>query len=138
MGEVETTKHNKKEKYSWSDYNYDVRVILKFIKNKGLIINAIYGIPKGGLILGVHLANILNIPLITTEKEFRRLVKYEKILVVDDVSDSGITFSKIPDIDKCYTASLCIKKGTKFIPDIWCNKYEQDVWIVYEWEEAEE
>jgi len=124
----------KKRLYSWKQYNTDIEKIYNQIKLKGLKVDAIYGIPKGGLIAGVHLANLFDVPLITNYKDFSRVVKSEKILVIDDVSDTGSTFLKIKDIDKCYTVTLCIKYKTNFIPDIYGSKHPQDEWIEYSWE----
>ncbi len=60
------------------------------------------------------------------------------ILVVDDVSDEGVTFKKVIEIlemkkpEKIITLSLHIKPKTSFIPDVWVEK--TDKWIVYPYE----
>lgn len=49
----------------------------------------IYPIPRGGYAIAIELAKILNIPIITNEKEIT-----ENTLIVDDLIDSGKTLKK--------------------------------------------
>jgi len=134
-------KEGKKIYYTWKQFDDDVKKILKFIKRKKIKVKWIYGIPKGGLVLGVALANHLKVPLFTQRMSLFKCVRmfYKKeelkhILVVDDVSDTGGTMLDIPDIIQHYTVTLHKKKRTQFTPDFWCREIEQDTWIIYPWE----
>jgi hypoxanthine phosphoribosyltransferase len=118
--------------YTWDSFDKDVELVLTWLKQKNLDIKCVYGVPKGGLVLAVTLANKLNVPL---EVDIEELNCYynEQILVVDDISDSGETLKLIPDIDKYNTVTLFIKEQTTFIPDFYCNK-DKNNWIVFPWE----
>ena len=119
--------------YSWNDYKKDVKQIvkLKFPKTK-----IIYGIPKGGLPLAVTLSNILSIPLALTYEEAIEKVNGDmsKLLICDDVSDSGNTLLKLKDANKAITITLFKKDNTKFVPDIFLRTCKQSCWILFPWE----
>lgn len=122
--------------YSWNAFDKDVKLVLEYIKQRKLKIKCVYGIPKGGLILAVTLANKLSVPLISNFDDFNdkhKDIKSEEILVVDDISDSGKTLSFLPGIDTYNIITLFIKEGTMFIPDFYCNK-EKTKWVVFPWE----
>jgi len=74
---------------------------------------------------------------------------FEKILLVDDLSDTGLTLNKSIDWLKSYdpvksyikdikTACLWKKKSSKFNPDFCPIKLENDPWIVQPTEHYEE
>ena len=80
---------------------------------------------------------------IASEKDF------QKVLLVDDLSDTGLTLNKSIDWLKKYTpiknyiqeiktACLWKKKSSKFIPDFCPIKLENDPWIVQPTEHYEE
>ena len=61
----------------------------------------------------------------------------KQVLIVDDISDSGNTMLSIKDIGTYKTVSLYIKNGTKFIPNIYCHKCDDDIWVQFPWETKE-
>lgn len=125
----------KKYFYNWVEFDTDVKKIINYIKKMNLIIKAIYAIPKGGLVLGVTLANHFKVPLFT--QNILPAIKHcgsEHILVVDDVSDTGKTLIKIPFIDECVVITLFVKPHTKYMPHFYCRQVYDDDWIVYPWE----
>ena len=108
---------------SWGTYQKMTVALSKKLK-KGKF-DFIFGIPRGGLPIAVSLSHILNIPLIVKIPNS----KGKKILVVDDISDSGRSFNKY----KIYkTAALFVKSRTSHIPDYYVNKTNR--WIVFPWE----
>ena len=123
--------------YSWEDFEVDVETIILLLKEKQIKPKCIYGIPKGGLPLAVKLANTLKIPLYTilfdALEEFKNK---EDILIVDDISDSGETLLRIPEIEKYITVCLLIRFDTKFVPTIWIKKLENKKWVVFCWEDT--
>lgn len=121
---------DKKILYTWENFDYDVKRIVKHINNLKHKYKAIYAIPCGGLVLGTTLKNYLKIPLIFSLKS----VKSEDVLIVDDVSDTGNTLSKIKNIDKYYTITLFKKQKTSYTPNFYVRECKQDIWIVYPWE----
>lgn len=121
--------------YTWTELENAVNYITNQIKERCYQIDAIYGIPRGGLIVAVLLSHKLDKPLILD----LLIAQDKRILIVDDISDTGKTFLKL--FDKLYpremtyrpiTASIHFKPGSRFVPDIyWC---ETEDWIVYPWE----
>ncbi len=135
--------------YSYNDFQNDLN---------NLNINkpdAIVAIARGGLTLSHHLAEILDIRevfsinAISYEKNKKKdnikifnipnLNGFKKILIVDDISDSGDTFIKVLKILKekyptleFSTLSIFYKPTSKFKPDFYFHK--TDEWINFFWE----
>jgi len=67
-------------------------------------------------------------------------ISNKRVLIVDDVSDSGSTLSEAVKITKklnpakIITATLFYKPRTKLIPDYYTKKFADDIWIVHPWE----
>lgn len=123
-----TLSHTANVKISWEQYNKDIHKLASVIEEQQADLHCIYGIPRGGLIPAVHLSHLLDLPLV--EKP------YGKYLLVDDISDSGITLkNKVPPRAFCMTATLYTKKGTCYTPDFWVAEYPKEAWLIYPWEE---
>jgi hypoxanthine phosphoribosyltransferase len=96
------------------------------IKSSELNIEYILGMPRGGLIPAVMLSHKLNIPL------FRPgMVLNNKVLIVDDICDSGLTLQKYNVIT---TAVIHYKQSAKIEPNFYYSLTPEDKWIVYPWE----
>jgi len=123
---------------SWSKIENAVNDISNQIKESGYQIDVIYGVPRGGLIVAILLSHKLNKPLILDPLT----AKDKRILVVDDISDTGTTlialYDKINPLQFGYrpiTVTIHYKPGSKFVPDIYHE--ETNDWIVYPWETEE-
>ncbi len=95
----------------------------------------ISGIPRGGLALAICLSYHLDLPLIALEKLYSS--KGLKILLVDDISDTGDTLIKLKkhlevNNHNVNTATLYVNNHTKFIPDVYLDK--TDVWVSFPYE----
>ena len=112
---------------SWDDIKTSVEDIVEKIKDMELPIDSIYGIPRGGLIPAVMLSHKLELPLVFDPTE--------NTLIVDDISDSGITLNKTITTPSKYTATLHMRKGSSYVPTIYSKLIESEKWIVYPWEE---
>jgi len=134
MKNRQPTTEQKKVFYSFEQLLKDVDIIINILKERNVHIECIYGIPRGGLVLGSILSNKLNVPLFLDLKGDINKYSYKSILIVDDISDKGDTFKGIPNIDKMNTVSLFIKEHTKFVPDIYCHKEKTHNWIIFPWE----
>ena len=117
--------------YTWENFEEDVEEIVKTLKRKRVEVKQIFAVPKGGLVLGVKLANMFEVPLILKLDD---ISMPDGLIVVDDISDTGETLSNLP-IFGCYTVTLTIKKNTKYIPDIYVREYEKNEWVVFPWED---
>jgi len=95
-------------------------------------IDAIYGVPRGGLILGVALSHALDLPLISSLGLYDG--KRKNLLVVDDISDTGETLTGISDtVEKSLFYTLHYDDKSAFGPDFYYASND-DCWIRYPWE----
>ncbi len=144
---------------SWSDVEeLSYRVAEKIIRD-GREIDVIVGVLRGGIIPARIIADVLGVPdLETVEvKLYERAgvrgrrpyirrpligdINGRRVLVVDDISDSGLTLETIVNLLSLYgpsslvTATLYIKPWTKFVPDYYAAS--TDKWVVFPWERKE-
>lgn len=124
--------------FTWIELENAVNDITTQIKEENYQIDVIYGIPRGGLIVAVLLSHKLDKPLILDPLT----AQDKRILIVDDISDTGKTFLKLFDkLDpremayRPITAAIHFKPGSRFVPDIYHKETED--WIVYPWETSE-
>tara|TARA_B100001778_G_C18472673_1_gene576568 strand:+ start:189 stop:596 length:408 start_codon:yes stop_codon:yes gene_type:complete len=110
---------------SWWDMSDIIKDLAEKIPFEVPLIDSIYGIPRGGLIPAVILSHKLGLPMVD--------IIGRNTLVVDDMSDSGVTLSKMPGQ---FTAVLFHKPHTScFTPNVWSRLHEGDEWLVFPWEE---
>lgn len=138
---------------------FEVFVDLLVNKVKGNKYDSIMCVSTGGLLLGKMLSDKLSLPLsVISAKSYDRgnlengkleignissVFKIEgKILLVDDLVDSGNTMKKIVEhlsliksITKIETAVIYKKTKSTFIPDFYIK--ETNDWIVFFYEKAE-
>lgn len=128
--------------------------------------DCIAGILRGGIIPAVYLSHWFNIPMIAiewstrdevvgkslNEKIMTKLYDGQKILLVDDICDSGLTLEQVAnEIENMYyndndsTNKLNMKSAclhynisqTLFEPNYYhieINREEDSRWIIYPWE----
>ncbi|RPG28988.1 MAG: hypothetical protein CBB72_016330 [Muricauda sp. TMED12] len=106
------------------------------------------GITRGGLLPAVHLSHALSIPMIplhwTTRdnphkeinNDILKAIKDKKTVVfVDDINDTGKTFSEISEkYGGGLYVSLVEKCTSKFNSDATSLRFDDDRWIVFPWE----
>lgn len=132
----------KKNKISYHDYDIVLNKLYEKLKLKKNDFNAIYSIPRGGLPIGVHLSHHLELPLVLSIAEYlSKYINGKKLLVVDDLVDTGGTFENINNIlnssnTEFETATLYYKPHSTVKPDYYV--YETLNWIVFPWEKFEE
>lgn len=135
-------------KYSWEEFFKDADLLAR--KVKGNNFEALLIITKGGLFLGSHLAERLDIPVIETigiksykagEKTAMEIIKEAdilklppRLLIVDDISDTGETLRYVQDKFKAPTVTLFKKVGTKCQPTYCLHEIADDVWVEFPWE----
>ena len=139
--------------YSYEDFRIDTRVLIQNVRN--LEVHSIVGIARGGLTLAHGMAEGLDIREVQTlrtelyDKTNKRdsIQVFEncsfspntKVLVLDDIADSGETLQNIMELleDKYpqvefLSATLFYKKTSKYKPDFWVQ--EANEWIEFFWE----
>lgn len=148
----------------WANPTYDEvamasRHIAKFVHHStGPIhkVEAIVGIARGGLVMGVQLSNMLNLPLKTVyysakggkgndKNHKNHLPEFEEknLLLVDDICDSGHTLNEICEVyrergHEVSTAVVYFKDhgdNTIHTPDIWAVKISKNFgWVTFPFE----
>ena len=139
--------------YSYDDFKRDIVLLRRDLKEFNA--DSIVGIARGGLTLAHSLAEALDIRDVKTlrtelyDKTCKRdeisifgdcsFNKDRRVLVVDDISDSGETLNAImkylkksnQDIE-FVVVTLFYKKTSLYEPDYWIH--EADEWIEFFWE----
>ncbi len=136
-------------KLSWQDLEKDCIELAQKIKD--VQIDEIISISRGGMVASRILSDLLDLPIshiaiesyadmqqikepVVTQVSTREF-KGEKILLVDEISDTGKTYVRALSylatlsITKVYTAAPYIKPHTKFVPDFWTKSF--DSWVVF-------
>lgn len=115
----------------------------------------IVGLTRGGLVPAVQMSHQFNVPLFVLNISLRdgmvddndfdwgKLEGFSNILIVDDINDTGATFTQVLDEvhDKLIVqpsfAALLSKRSSKFNPGLIgevINKDKEDEWIIFPWE----
>ena len=106
-------------------------------KLDGYELEFIAGIPRGGLIPAVMMSHAFGIKYISYSsakllpKELR-----EKTIVIDDISDTGVTMKEAVDLG-FITAALSLRSGTKTVPNFIGEQINNDSWLVFPWEKLD-
>ena len=124
----------KKVYVEWEDLERDIDKIVSKVKE----VDYVVGIPRGGLIIAVMISHRLGIKHMTIDhleklEEFDLDIDKKRILIVDDISDSGQTLKRYKK-EGYTTATLDVRDTTITIPDFYSNWIENADWIVYPWE----
>ena len=113
------------------------------LKDRGDSYDAVVGIPRGGLVLATYLAHRLEVKkVLSTDQSLCEIMygRAPRILLVDDISDSGETFKKVlynkfrHYTGEIVTASLAMRWNTTFKPDAAAMRVYTDEWLVFPWE----
>lgn len=144
--------------YSSNDFLEDVDKIAHDVIASGIEVDYIVGITRGGLLPAVLLSHRLDVPMRTVSwstfhKEQMREHAYDisddicegkKILLVDDILDSGRTVAEILDDWECgrdniKIAVLLHNTNQSIVPDYWGRQFsrtETPDWIDFWWEKT--
>ena len=144
------------ELYTWEEFGQHVFAISKSIIDTGDQFDRIIALAKGGTAIVRPIADLCGIkelssiqiefytgvektakmPVITQSLPVK--IKDEKVLIIDDVADSGETmilaihYIKQHGASDIKTATLVSKPWTKFEPDF--TYYKSEAWIIFPWE----
>ena len=133
-----------------SDIKTYLQTILRAMHKDKFVPDVVIGLSRGGLQPAVMLSNYFDVPMIPVSLALRdhqvekvdfELDPNKKYLVIDDINDSGATLNSLAQYMNEHTwrsAVLINNLPSPFEPDyqgIEINKDEEDVWVVYPWEE---
>ena len=106
---------------SWSEYELYIDRIADWVKYKcDEDIGAIYGLPRGGLPIAVSLSHRLDLPILMNYYD-RKLATTKKILVVDDIADTGHTLKDF-DNDHNVICTFHYHKQSLVVPEFFCEE----------------
>ena len=153
---------------TWQKYMRDIEELAVKVDDDGFKFNQIVCIAKGGLRVGDIIQRIFDVPLaiMSVESYHGDGVKNQqggivfgnslakttpnlgnKVLLVDDLCDSGVTMAKCVQwlhhyqgffIDDIKTGCLWVKGVSTFTPDYYVDYYEDSPWIHQPMEEYED
>lgn len=106
---------------SWLELRSLVRLLMINILNSGRRYSSVYGVPTGGSVIAVMLADLCNAEVVDKP--------YPGTLIVDDICASGQTLAKYPENA---SAVLHVRPGSAHIPTY--SVAETEEWIVYPYE----
>jgi len=145
--------------FSWEDAAKANDSLTEKIKSSGFTLDTIIAISRGGLVPSRLLSDSLNVPVLYTirisfyssvgvrmekpevTQPLSVNIKGKKILIVDDISDSGKSlelaekYSKELNPAEIKTATIHYKPGSIFKPDFFVSTTES--WVIYPWEHEE-
>jgi hypothetical protein len=122
----------------WQTIDTAIGKLVSDIQASGEDYTALYGIPRGGLIAAVMLSHRLDVPLLMSMEDVM-LFQHQgrKVLVVDDISDSGKTL--IAYRDTYDIATVCVREHTtETQPRFKGFSVNHDKWLVFPWETKKE
>ena len=149
---------SKKLWYDWHEMRRDVNTLCRAVMLDKYDPNVIVGIARGGLLPGIMMSHWMQKPfkpIIAALRDFPEWEDYlprksdKRILIVDDICDSGKTFEKIhkhivekrDEIDRdnleIRFAALWWNNECDFEPYYYvqeCAKDSEDIWIHFPWE----
>lgn len=115
--------------YSWSDFDQDIAYLARQLKERPPF-QAIFGMPRGGLVVAVALSHRLKLPLV------QRCGHGNRILWVDDIADSGRTIAHA-DVRRHSVAVLIQRISCSHEVLHARTEYSSD-WILFPWEDVVE
>jgi hypoxanthine phosphoribosyltransferase len=139
--------------FSWQDFQNDLFLINSKIQLSGWVPEYIVGVKRGGLIPAVCFSHLFNVPMYTTTlqtrdgsknldiSELSNLDYNYKILIIDDICDTGDTFTeiknKITNFKNIRFCSLFYNIRQSFVVDYYARKIDRNKnldWVVFPWE----
>lgn len=140
----------KKKFYSQHDFDRDCMTIASHIDSTKQTYDVVVALGRGGIPAGTRIAHLLKLPLEIVPyslkddtrharaREMAARLKNQRILVVDDISDSGHTLEEISfhlDGEVFHTATLVYKPQSKHKPKYFSMVHLGDEWLEFFWEE---
>lgn len=140
----------------FSSYEETVELVESIAESlKGTPVDIIVPVVRGGLIPGVILSHLLKIPVVPLmwstrdfktsdpiNADFNQCIDDNKsIIIIDDINDSGATFSDIKKLvngraSSIQYVSVYERHNTTTPSDYYGKKIYSDAWVSFEWENA--
>lgn len=143
-----------KHYFTWHDFDAAMNTLVYKIRYHTFNPSIIVALSRGGLIPGVKLSHMLNLPLLPIRysskdghgefKQYENIlprVDERSILIIDDISDSGNTLKEVVEYyessgSDVRSVTWFYKESSCFEPDVYALKIPSAYgWIVFPWEE---
>lgn len=122
-----------KRRVSVIDYEKTIfELIAKIPKEK---YDVVHGIPRGGLIVAAYISYQLDMEIMV---EYGLHIPKERVLVVDDLVDTGITLE--PFVEAGYDTATLFRKQRGSVQPTYCvnNDINNKYWILFPYEREDE
>ena len=118
--------------YTWSDFDSDVEQIVSILREKGKGYACVYGVPRGGGLLAYALRKELGYCIVNNPEMLSK-----KVLIVDDIIDSGMTRKKFKEFDflSLHTKSKTPASINRISWTFSLHSVNKKDWVNYPWEE---
>ena len=143
--------------YKWDEMRKDVNSLIRTVVLDKFTPEVIVGISRGGLTPGVMISHWFQKPFKPIKASIRDFPEWEdylprktdrKILIVDDICDSGVTFQKISNHINTHGRTVVRPADIRFATLWWnnecsfephyytkeCAKDSEGIWIHFPWE----
>lgn len=143
--------------YTQIQFDHDIKFLTKQLSESKFVPDLIVGLMRGGVIPAIHLSHKLDCPVsaiewstrdakVTDKKQLDKIAIMaehgKKVLVIDDIVDSGKTMREIKERmfdtkDNVKYASLWFNPSQSVTVDFYCNIIDRAVderWIIFPWE----
>jgi len=160
MESLTTKEEPSKYYYYYGAFINHVKMIKEWVKREDHSPDVILSVNRGGLVPGVYLSHALNVPhypiqyqsrdkddQFLTPPIYNRSFKNKNIILVDDINDSGHTFTHIMGLlgsrmnlspanlnQHIKTVSLVERSGSKWAVDYSPWTLDTNDWVVFPWE----
>lgn len=108
-------------------------------KLRGVKADGLYGIPRGGLPIAVHLSHFFGVPMIDSDISLLLMSSSQTVLLIDDIVDTGRTIEMVKRSSILHAnvivAALFKRPQIDFV-DYYVE--ETTDWIVFPWESTNE
>ena len=140
--------------YDWNDIQGLTQDLIRQLNVDNKKYDCVVRLTRGGLTPAVLLSQYLGIPMHTLKVSLRdhvgsddlvdlyeKLEDLDRILVIDDINDTGATINAIKDVwgDEYVDYAVLINneasEATVDYSATDINKLENDVWIIFPWED---
>ena len=112
---------------SWPEFIDDSRRLAALLRpHVGVDIDAVYGIPRGGLVLAPYLSHALNLPMYLPG-----VPPGKDVLIVDDNVITGESLELYAERG-CMTAALIVNPLTRIVPTFLVRTSPD--WPIFPWE----
>jgi uncharacterized protein len=140
-------KNSPKEHCSWEEIESLTKIVAEKVRRSNRRYDAILGVTNGGIVPARLMARELNIDYIQlipvrnkklNKEEMPLLLQDKKYLIIDEIYDTGDTFSKIYDAVRIFDCDFVFlmsryehnSRGTYYVGKV----LNHNKWIVFPWE----